>query len=132
MSAFGGHAWEVLLVCLAILISIIILIRFWGTYMGDWKMKDKFEGVWWKMINQNFDINCLEGLKLEEIMSLLKSNVITWKIRRKIISYQNKLLDKLMYDFIADNLPLILTSVLIQSIIDGIKDMFLGGVKDEG
>ena len=84
------------------------------------------------MINQNFDINCLEGLKLEEIMSLLKSNVITWKIRRKIISYQNKLLDKLMYDFIADNLPLILTSVLIQSIIDGIKDMFLGGVKDEG
>ena len=35
MSAFGGHAWEVLLVCLAILISIIIFIRFWGTYMGD-------------------------------------------------------------------------------------------------
>jgi len=34
--------------------------------------------------NNNFDINNLSGLTIEELDSILKSNVIPWDIRKKI------------------------------------------------
>jgi len=34
--------------------------------------------------NNNFDINNLSGLTVEELNSILKSNVISWDIRKEI------------------------------------------------
>ena len=35
-------------------------------------------------MKNNFDMDCLQELSIDELKSLLKSNVISWNIRRRI------------------------------------------------
>jgi len=68
-------------------------------------------------MKQKFDINCLKGLKVEEIESLLKSNTISKEIRKQITKYKDELEYKEAYNFVSDKLPMIISTGISLALI---------------
>ena len=70
--------------------------------------------------NQNFDERCLAGLSIDEIQSILKSNVMDWDLRKKI---RGVLKAKVIRRTIITFLPVIATIAVASSVKDIVDEM---------
>jgi len=76
---------------------------------------------------KDFDERCLDGLSIDELQSVLKSNVISWDVRKRI---RAKLRTLITVKIITDSLPLI-TTVAVVSTTVGVVERILEDIYDK-
>ena len=77
-------------------------------------------------VKKIFDIRCLDELNIDELESILKSNVISWKIRSEIIFHKNQVK---VTKIIKDYLPLI-ASIGVAIAVEGAFQHIMDKIKD--
>jgi len=76
---------------------------------------------------KDFDERCLDGLSIDELQSVLKSNVISWDVRKRI---RAKLKTLIAVKIITDSLPLITTVAVVSTSVGFVKKI-LEDIYDE-